>query len=69
MVFQRTILTPQEAHDAFRWAMQRKWQKHRQECLARGIDPDWIGSHEVDPVCCINCGQEIPWEVIKGWRD
>lgn len=62
-------LTPDEMIEALKWAMQRKWVKHCADLRAQGIDPNWIGSHEVDPVCCLNCGEKIPWAVIKGWRD
>jgi hypothetical protein len=34
-----------------------------------GFDPDWIGAHEVKPVRCQCCGEAIPWDIIKGWRE
>lgn len=46
----------------------RKYDNHRLELRRKGIDPDWIGSHEVKPVCCTGCGKQIPWVVLKGYH-
>lgn len=43
------------------------------EMMLKGIvpsfDPLIAGEHEVDPVRCQCCGAQIPWRIIKGWRD
>lgn len=43
------------------------------ELLARGIQPTYdplvIGEHEVEPVRCPGCRAQIPWHIIKGWRN
>jgi hypothetical protein len=31
-------------------------------------DPNIIGEHEVDPVCCPFCERSLPWALIKDWR-
>lgn len=46
----------------------RRYELHCLELKRRGIDPDWIGSHEVEPVCCTGCGKQIPWGILKGYH-
>lgn len=57
-----------EKAEAFRkQELNDRYNEHRMELKRRGIDPDWIGSHEVKPVCCTGCGKQIPWIVLKGY--
>lgn len=51
------------------WRRRQDYLAWRHEQREQGIDPDWIGSHEVDPVRCPTCEATIPWLVLKGWRD
>jgi hypothetical protein len=48
---------------------QRQYSLFRVDYRLQGLDPDWIGAHEVKPVRCQCCGEAIPWNIIKGWRD
>jgi hypothetical protein len=32
-------------------------------------DPNIIGEHEVRPLCCPHCNGQLPWALIKGWRN
>jgi hypothetical protein len=38
------------------------WRLHLR---SRGLDPDMIGEHEVEPIRCGHCGEAIPWRTIK----
>lgn len=43
-------------------------QEHQQALRDLGLDPDLIGEHEVDPVCCPSCGNPIPWNVLNRYE-
>jgi hypothetical protein len=45
-----------------------KMWKHMAALRARGLDPDFIGEHEVEPIRCGGCGKIVPWKDIKGHR-
>lgn len=53
-------LTPQQL-----WARTQSYIMWRAELNSRGIDPDWIGVTEVEPVLCPHCDKQLPWALLK----
>jgi hypothetical protein len=55
--------------DADRIRRLERYNEFRRELRAAGFDPDFIGAHEVESVCCRKCGSPIPWKTLRGWQD